>query len=86
MRRELKRCAECGGTREKKVIIHTQARGQELYRFESVPALVCTQSGHVWVDASTSQLIDEIIRKHPKPTKYQRVPVFSLSELIKDKN
>jgi len=27
-------------------------------------------------------LIDKTIQKHPKPKKYQKVPVFSLAELI----
>jgi len=57
-----------------------QPWGQELYRFEHVPALVCTQCAHVWLEAKVSQAIDEIIRKHPKPTKYEQVPVFSLAD------
>jgi HTH-type transcriptional regulator / antitoxin MqsA len=77
------KCAECGGTLEKKTITHTQPWGQELYRFENVPALVCVQCGHVWLSAEVSQLIDETIQKQTKPKKYQKVPIFSLAELIK---
>ena len=56
--------------------------GEELFRFEEVPALVCVQCGHVWLSAEVSQLIDKTIQKHTKPKKYQKVPVFSLAELI----
>jgi hypothetical protein len=31
----------------------------------------------VWLEASVSQRIDEIIRSQSKPTKYEQVPVFS---------
>jgi len=74
------RCAECGGTLERKIITHTQPWGQELYRFEHVPALVCTQCGHMWLEAAVSQAIDEIIRKHPQPKRYEQIPVFSLAD------
>jgi HTH-type transcriptional regulator / antitoxin MqsA len=70
-------CAVCGGTLKKKTITHTQPWGEELYRIENVPALVCTQCGDVWLEAKVSQLIDEIISKPPKPKRYQKVPVFS---------
>jgi YgiT-type zinc finger domain-containing protein len=73
-------CAECGGSLKKKIITHTQPWGEELYRFEDVPAWVCTQCGHIWLEAETSQLIDEIIAKQPTPHKYQKVPVFSLEQ------
>jgi len=59
------------------------ALGQELYRFEKVPALVCAQCGDVWLEAAVSQLIDDIIQKQPKPKKYQKVPIFSIAELTK---
>ena len=71
-------CAECGGSLKKKTITHTQHRGDKLYRFEDVPAWVCTQCGHVWLDAETSQMIDKIIATQARPNKYQKVPVFSL--------
>ena len=47
---------------------------------EHVPALVCIQCGHVWLEVKVSQAIDEIIRKHPEPKKYEQVPVFSLAD------
>ena len=75
------KCAECGGTLQKKTITHTQPWGEQLYRFESVPALVCAQCGHVWLEAAVSQQIDEIIQnKQRKPKRYQKVPVFSLAK------
>ncbi|HYM10369.1 MAG TPA: YgiT-type zinc finger protein [Bryobacterales bacterium] len=74
-------CAECGGALVKRSIAHTQAWGQRLYRFDHVPALVCVQCGQVWLAASVSQAIDRVIRKPPKPKKFLKVPVFSLSDL-----
>jgi YgiT-type zinc finger domain-containing protein len=56
------------------------AVGGELYEFESVPALVCSQCGEVWLEAEVGQLIDKIIRQHPQPKRYHQVPVFSLAE------
>ena len=79
MKPRTNKCAGCGGTLEEKTIIHTQPWGEELYRFEDVPALVCVQCGQVWLTAEVSQSIDEIIRSHPKPKAYQKIPVFSLS-------
>ncbi len=74
------KCAACGGSVEHKTITYTQPWGDELYRFELVPAWVCTQCGHVWFNAEVSQAMDEIIHRNPTPKKYQRVPVFSLVE------
>ena len=77
------KCAECGGTLERKTINYTHPWGEELYRFENVPALVCVQCGHVWLSAKTSQLMDQVVRKRQKPKKYQKVPVFSVAELAR---
>lgn len=80
---QLKKCAECGGTLRPKTITHTQPWGQELYRFENVPALVCAQCGRIWLSGKVSQTIDHLIEKQPKPKKYQKVPIFSLGQLTK---
>jgi YgiT-type zinc finger domain-containing protein len=77
-------CAECGGTLEKKTITHTQPWGDRLCRFQDVPALACVQCGRVWLSAETSQAMDEIIRTQPAPTKYEKVPVFSLAGAIEE--
>ena len=77
-----RKCAECGGTLEEKTITYTHPWGAQIYRFEKVPALVCVQCGHVWLSAKTSQLIDRVVRKRQKPKKYQKVPVFSVPELV----
>ena len=66
---------------KKTTITYTHPWGDELYRFENVPALVCTQSGEVWFTAEVARLMDEIIRKRRKPKKFHKVPVYSLSEL-----
>jgi len=73
-------CARCGGSLERKTITHQQPWGDELYEFESVPALVCSQCGDVWLAAEVGQLIDRIIQEHPEPKRYHQVPVFSLAE------
>jgi YgiT-type zinc finger domain-containing protein len=73
-------CAQCGGTLERQPITHTQLWGNELYEFESVPALVCRQCGEVWLEAAVGQLIDKIVQQQPRPKKYHQVPVFSLAE------
>jgi YgiT-type zinc finger domain-containing protein len=72
-------CAECGGTLKKKTITYTQPWGDKLYCIKNVPALVCIQCGHVWLEAKVSQRIDKIISTQPKPKEYQKVPVFSFA-------
>lgn len=79
MKRHPKKCAECGGGLKPQTITHPQPWGKKLYRFEHVPALVCTQCGHTWLDASVSLEIDTIIQAHRQPDKYEQVPVFSLA-------
>ncbi len=74
-----RKCAECGGTLEEKAISHTQPWGEQLYRFEDVPALVCVQCAEVWLSAEVSQAMDRIIRTEAPPTGYQKIPVFSLA-------
>ncbi len=76
-----KKCGECGGTVEVRGISHTQPWGNQLYRFEDVPALVCVQCGHTWLSAEISQLMDSIIRNQTKPIRFEKVPVFSLARL-----
>lgn len=81
--KKLDTCIQCGGSLIKKTITHNQPWGEQLFRFEQVPALVCTQCGEIWLEASVTQLIDELIQKNPKPQKYQKIPVFSLEALVK---
>lgn len=74
-------CAQCGGSLEPKTITHQQPWGDdEIYEFESVPALVCRQRCEVWLSAEVSQRIGAIIQSHPQPKRYHQVPVFSLAE------
>ena len=76
-------CAECGGILKEESVTHTQSWGDQLCRFEHVPALVCAQCGQVWLSAATSQRIDELIQEHAEPARFERVPVFSLAETVK---
>ena len=77
------RCAECGGTLAQRTITHTQAWGEQLYRFDRVPALVCAQCGQAWLPAEVSQLVDKVIQAKPRPKKFYKVPVFSFLDLAK---
>ena len=73
-------CAVCGGTLEHKTITYQHPWNGELYEFENVPALVCRQCGEIWIDSKVSQAIDAVVREHPEPKRYHKVPVFSLPE------
>lgn len=77
---ERTRCASCGGALISRTVSHTQVQGDKLYRFDQVPALVCSQCGESWLAAAVSQRMDEIIRKAPKPRKFLKVPVYSLRQ------
>ena len=75
-------CADCGGEFTRKTITYDQPWGEEdLYIFEKVPALVCSQCGATYLEGKISQTIDEIIKTHKKPEKYRKVPVFSLEKV-----
>lgn len=74
------RCAECGGSLHEKTVAYTQPWGDDLYRFEDVPASICVQCGHVWLSAEVSRAIDGMIQSNASPKKFQSVPVFSLAE------
>jgi len=81
--KRVQKCGECGATLAKKTVTHIQPWGEELFRFEKVPASVCVQCGRAWLSAQVSQRIDEIVQKHSKPKKFRRVQIFSLAELTK---
>jgi YgiT-type zinc finger domain-containing protein len=72
------KCPECGGRFDKKLITHYQPWGEDIYRFENVPALVCVQCGEVFLEAEISQKIDEIISSKHTPIRYDKLPVFTL--------
>lgn len=78
MKQQPKKCPECGGGLKRQAITHTQPWGEKLYRFENVPAFLCTQCGHALLEAAVSRQIDKIIQEHRRPARYERVPVFSL--------
>jgi len=73
-------CAICGGAFAPKTVTHRQPWGDELFEFENVPALVCTQCGEVWLDGNVVGVIEQVIREKPTPKRFHQVPVFSLSE------
>ncbi len=75
-------CAKCGGEFKRKIITYDQPWGNdELYIFEKVPALVCSQCGAIYLEGKVSQTIDEIIEAHKEPEGYRQVPVFSLEKV-----
>lgn len=75
-------CTECGGRFEKKLITHYQPWGDEIYRFENVPALVCVQCGTVFLEAAISQKIDTIISNKKTPNRIDKLPVFDLEPAL----
>ncbi len=71
-------CPMCGGKTSPQTISYEERREGKLYSFIDVPALVCNCCGDITLSAETMKKMDEAIKKHKKPDKYEQVPVFSL--------
>jgi YgiT-type zinc finger domain-containing protein len=41
---------------------HEERREGHLYLFENVPAKVCTKCGEIWIEETTLQAIDRLIK------------------------
>lgn len=77
-------CDFCGGTLHPKILPYfDQPWGDEVYRFEHVPALVCSQCGEAYLEAAVSQAMDQFLQTtaKPQPLRYDRIPVFSLEQV-----
>ncbi|MBF0104711.1 MAG: YgiT-type zinc finger protein [Deltaproteobacteria bacterium] len=74
-------CAKCGGILVKQKIDYEKKVGEKRALFEAVPASVCTSCDEVWLDAMVAEKIEEIFNKSLKPTRWVKVPLWSLSRL-----
>ncbi len=73
------RCASCGGTLVAQKICYDKKVGKRMFSFEDVPALVCSACDEVWMDGKTVEKMEKILHKGLKPTRWARVPIWSLS-------
>ena len=53
--------------------------GRRMLGFENVPALVCSACDEVWLDGKIAEKMEKIARKGSKPTRWIKVPIWSLS-------
>ena len=65
--RRKERCGICGKDLRSTTITHQTRRGNRLYIFENVPAQVCSACGEVWIEETTLEEIDRLI-KEGEPT------------------
>jgi len=68
------RCAVCGGDIRPTTLTHEERRGTALYLFENVPAQVCLACGEIWIEETTLQAIDRLIREGT-PTRRVQTPL-----------
>ena len=72
------RCAACGGALRQTTITHEERRGTNFYVFQNVPAPLCTASGEVWIEETTVQEIDRLIREG-EPIRKVETPVYDFA-------
>ena len=73
-------CAICGGELRSTAITHEEKRGEVLYLFENVPAQVCAACGEVWIEGSTLEEIDRLIREG-LPIRRLETPVYDFTSI-----
>jgi len=77
-----KPCSFCeGGALHSEILPHyDQLWGDETYRFENVPALVCNVCGEIYFEANVDQAMDKALAaaQASKPERYARVPLLDL--------
>jgi YgiT-type zinc finger domain-containing protein len=80
-------CPICGGSLEETAITHDETWGNKVYRFEQVPALVCTKCGEVLFTAEVNELLEALITRNEEPDRYEevRIPVFTFSQHFPEK-
>jgi len=74
-------CPECQGKLTRKEITHDVRFHGQLHTFYEVPARVCDSCGAVYLDAAVLKSMEMAFKKHYQPQEYQKVPVFSYSQL-----
>jgi len=72
------RCAVCGGDIRPTTLTHEERRGTALYLFENVPAQVCLACGEIWIEETTLQAIDRLIREGT-PTRNVQTPLYDFA-------
>ncbi len=75
------KCANCGGVLVKQKIDYERKTGAKRALFEAVPALVCTSCDEIWLDAKVAEKIEKIFQKSIKPTRWVKIPIWSLARL-----
>ena len=78
-------CTLCGGKTKRQIITYEARWGKKLYSFKDVPALVCESCGDISFSHQVMKEIDRIIKKHEKPKRYEKVPIFSLQKALSHK-
>jgi len=74
------KCADCGGVLVlQKVTYDKKADGKRVV-FENVPAAVCSSCDEVWIEGKVAEKMEKIFRKGEKPTRWLKVPLWSLSK------
>ena len=71
-------CGICGGELSPTTITHEERRGDEIYLFQNVPALVCKACGEIWIEEKTLQQIDRLL-KTGRPVRKVEAPVFDFA-------
>ena len=75
----MNQCSHCGGSVHAKTLPHyDQLWGDQTYRFENVPALVCAACGEVFFEAHVSQAMDRVLEGEPTPRRFAQLPVLDL--------
>lgn len=75
------KCASCGGILVRQKIDYEKKVGEKRALFEAVPAWVCTSCDEVWLDAKVAEKMEQIFKKSLKPTRWVRIPLWSLARL-----
>ena len=75
----LQTCIFCGGgVRPKNLSYHDEQWHGNTYRFENVPALVCSQCGEIYFEAAVSQAMDKALTGNPQPKSFAQIPIAEL--------
>jgi YgiT-type zinc finger domain-containing protein len=75
-KKEIDRCAVCGGTVEKGKTTITVDHGEGVVVVRNVPAMVCTQCGEDWIEDHHAKRIEDIVDE--AKSKHTEVEVMSL--------
>lgn len=54
-------CVLCSGALRTTAITYQERRETQRYRYQNIPARVCTRCGEIWMDAVILQTLDRLI-------------------------